>query len=39
MLNLDQFIAENVIMRKKSMFLEDIEANSIEISQKIGAFL
>lgn len=35
MLNLDQFIAENVIMRKKSMFLEDIEANSIEISQKI----
>ena len=35
MINLDQFIAEYVIKRKKSMFAEDIEANKIILRREI----
>lgn len=35
MINLDQFIADYVIKRKKSMFAEDIEANEIILRREI----
>lgn len=36
MINLDQFIADHVINRQKSMFAEDIEANKEILQKEIG---
>ena len=35
MFHLDKFIADYVIKREKSMFLQDIEANREKLSEKV----